>query len=298
MNGAFEDELAVFAEQLSDLHIAAGRPSHSEISKRAVSVTLPKSTVNDALHGKRLPKREFLIALVRVLVACGDNKDTVRISHDDPRLADWAERWNRLARLEKERRRVQQDQPASYSLPARPSIEYERPPSDASSHQLEAAKEGLQEILADLKTYEDRARDEFRELLDEKAQVEAELRELGRELGQQRADHAELKRKIAKLERDRIRLDRQVRELRQRLNEIPTERLALVEEQNEILTRQHSNTYEWGRYETRTRERIEAEMDAVRGTLSKEITRLTDELADSARKLAAADLLIRDLKNR
>ncbi|WP_406253890.1 hypothetical protein [Streptomyces chartreusis] len=298
MNGAYEDELAAFAEQLSDLHIAVGRPSHSEISKRAVSVALPKSTVNDALHGKRLPKREFLIALVRVLVACGDNKDTVRISHDDPRLVDWVERWNRLARLEKQRRRVQPDQPAARTLPAGPSIEYERPPRDASSHQLEAAKEGLQEILADLKTYEDRARDEFRELLDEKAQVEAELRELERELGQQRADHAELKRKIGKLERDRLRLDRQVRELRQRLNEIPAERLALVEEQNEILTWQHSNAYEWGRYETRTRERIEAEMDAVRGTLSKEITRLTDELADSARKLAAADLLIRDLKNR
>ncbi|MFE7893704.1 hypothetical protein [Streptomyces sp. NPDC057412] len=47
--------------------------------------------------------------------------------------------------------------------------------------------------------------------------------------------------------------------------------------------------------ETRERERIEAQTVAVRSTLSKEISRLTDELADSARKLAAADLLVREL---
>ncbi|GAA3544539.1 hypothetical protein GCM10022295_28080 [Streptomyces osmaniensis] len=31
---------------------------------------------------------------------------TVRIGHTDPRLADWVGTWNRLARLEKQRRQV------------------------------------------------------------------------------------------------------------------------------------------------------------------------------------------------
>jgi len=295
---AFEDALASFAEELSDLHIVAGRPSHAEISRRTMSVALPKSTVSDALHGKHLPKRDFLIALVRVLIACGDNKETVGIGHDDPRILDWAERWNRLARLEKERKRVPADEPPPRPLLASPSIEYQRPPRDAPSHQLEAAKEGLQDLLSDLKAYEEKARDEFRGLLEEKAKVEAELRELATELGHRRADHAELERKIADLERERLRLGRQVMELRHLLNELPAERLALMEEQTEILGWQHSNMYEWGRFETRERERVEAEMMAVRTTLSKEISRLSDELADSARKLVAADVLIRELKSR
>ncbi|MEU1198705.1 hypothetical protein ABZ446_21045 [Streptomyces sp. NPDC005813] len=298
MNGAYQDELAAFAEQLSDLHIAVGRPSYSEISKRAGSVTLSKSSVSEVLNGKRLPKREFLIALVRVLVAHGDNKTPEEISLDDPRLAAWPAKWHRLALLEAQRGRVQPDEPSAGPSLASPSIEYERPSREAPTHELEAAKEGLQEILADLKTYEENARDEFREALDKKAHVEAELRELEVELGQQRADHDELKRKIAELERDRLRLDRQVRELRQRLNKIPAERLALVEEQMEILTWLHSGAYEWARFETQRRERVEAELDEVRGTLSKKISRLSDELADSARKLAAADLLIRDLSHR
>lgn len=59
-----------------------------------------------------------------------------------------------------------------------------------------------------------------------------------------------------------------------------------------------SSAYEWGRFETRRREQVDAELEAVRGTLSKEITRLTDELAENSRKLAEADVLIRDLMNR
>ncbi|SHI13965.1 hypothetical protein [Streptomyces sp. 3214.6] len=58
---------------------------------------------------------------------------------------------------------------------------------------------------------------------------------------------------------------------------------------------EYRSNYEWGRFEERERERAEAELEAVRTALTREIAELTDALADSARKLAAADLLLRDL---
>lgn len=71
------------------------------------------------------------------------------------------------------------------------------------------------------------------------------------------------------------------------------------EVRQEVMWTVHSrtNSRPWPRElsETRERERIEAQTVAVRSTLSKEISRLTDELADSARKPAAADLVIREL---
>ncbi|MEH0577523.1 MULTISPECIES: hypothetical protein [Streptomyces] len=311
MTGSFDDELAAFAQELSDLHIACGRPGLTEIVRRADSFELTRSGVSEALTGMRLPKREFLIALVRVLVAHGDGKETRQISLDDPRLTLWSDEWTRLSRLQ--RQTQPQPHPQSYSkpkpkpkpklqpqahrVPSRLPVDFELPAQDAPRHELEGAKEGLRTIIADIEVLEEQTREEFRERLGERSKVKAGIRDLEALLAKERNDNAELKQQLADLEQQRDMLDGQVVALRQQLHDMTAEKLDLVNEEKEILTWQYRSNYEWGRFEERARERAEAELEAVRTALTREIAELTDALADSARKLEAADLLIRDLRN-
>ncbi|MFI5800156.1 hypothetical protein [Streptomyces sp. NPDC051677] len=305
MTGSFDDELVAFAQELSDLHIACGRPSLTEITRRAHSFELTKSGVSEALTGMRLPQREFLVALVRVLVACGDGKETRAISLGDPRLTVWSDEWARLSQLQRQTHSQPypqpklklKPQPQSHRVPSRLPVDFELPAQDAPRHELEGAKEGLRTIIADIEVLEEQTREEFRERLGERSKVKAGIRDLEALLAKERNDNAELKQKLADLQQQHDMLDGQVVALRQQLHDMTAEKLDLVNEEKEILTWQYRSNYEWGRFEERARERAEAELAAVRTALSREIAALTAALADSARKLEAADLLIRDLRN-
>ncbi|MEV1065154.1 hypothetical protein [Streptomyces sp. NPDC050263] len=299
-NGSFDGELAAFASELNDLYLACGRPGHAEIVRRARPAELSKADIGEALSGKRLPQRDSLITLVRILIADGDGAATQRIGVNDPRLTRWSEEWTRLSRLQEQSRRLKpRPSPAPYPqrAPSRPPADFELPSPDAPRHELDAAKEGLRDIIASLETHAGKTEEEFRELLDERSHLKAEIRRLKALLEKDRDDNAGLKKKLAHLSRQYDLMDGQVAALRQQLHDLTKEKLDLVEEEKELITWQYHSNYEWGRFEQRAREQAEAALAALRTETSTEIARLTGALVDSERKLEAADGLIHVLRN-
>lgn len=108
----FEQALTVATSELRKLRIEHGNPTYQEISGRAPGGRpLSPSGISETINGKVLPRLEFYMTLVRVLLAY----DTGRLAdHTDPRLAEWRARWNELKLLEPGRgRRAQGEDPAS-----------------------------------------------------------------------------------------------------------------------------------------------------------------------------------------
>ncbi|MBD0741322.1 tetratricopeptide repeat-containing protein [Streptomyces sp. CBMA152] len=103
----FRRALAVFAKDLEALRIDHGQPSLREIEKNApVARPLSVSAVSEVLNGKRLPGRDFLIALVQTLCAHDDPRRQP-VSLSDPRLDPWRVRWRELQLLKSDGRRAQ-----------------------------------------------------------------------------------------------------------------------------------------------------------------------------------------------
>lgn len=104
---AFALALASFAEDLEALRIDHGNPSLRDIKKRApVGRPLSLSALSEALNGKRLPSRDFLIALVQVLISYDDSQQRPA-SLNDPRLEPWRIRWRELQILKNTAKRTQ-----------------------------------------------------------------------------------------------------------------------------------------------------------------------------------------------
>ncbi|MFJ8437249.1 WD40 repeat domain-containing protein [Kitasatospora sp. NPDC094019] len=95
--GRYPEELALFAEELRDLRIACGSPALREVAKAAPpSRPLSVSAVSEALVGERLPRLDFLIALVETLLTLGDGGS---VGRDDERVKQWRTRWQDVERL-------------------------------------------------------------------------------------------------------------------------------------------------------------------------------------------------------
>ncbi|NUS25912.1 MAG: hypothetical protein HOV92_17060, partial [Streptomyces sp.] len=91
---AYQAELAVFARDLKDLQLASDI-TYRQIGDRS-PVVLSPSGIAETLRGRRLPSRDFLNALVRVLYEVQDGKP---VSREDPRLREWEDRRTHLRPL-------------------------------------------------------------------------------------------------------------------------------------------------------------------------------------------------------
>ena len=103
----YAEELAAFADALTELRVAQGKPPLAEIEQHAPSSRpLSKSALSEAFAGKRLPSIDFVVALVRTLLTMGDPEHS-QVSSRDPRLEEWRARWKRVQLLQIQERRTQ-----------------------------------------------------------------------------------------------------------------------------------------------------------------------------------------------
>ncbi|WP_406514556.1 hypothetical protein OG851_43365 (plasmid) [Streptomyces sp. NBC_00161] len=124
---SFSEELTRLAEDLRDLRISVGSPSLRTMVGLASSARpLSISAISEALNGKRLPRRDFFMELIRVLLTLDGGRP---ISHDDERLKPWRVRW-----MEVERLRVREALPGS-------KVESPSPTNDVA--QIEPAGQSL-----------------------------------------------------------------------------------------------------------------------------------------------------------
>ncbi|MFJ5924369.1 hypothetical protein ACIQF6_17400, partial [Kitasatospora sp. NPDC092948] len=94
---SYPRELSAFAMELRDLRIGCGSPSLRKVEKAAPSARpLSASAVSEALAGKRLPRLDFLMALVQTLLALEDGHP---VGREDPRVKQWRARWEELERF-------------------------------------------------------------------------------------------------------------------------------------------------------------------------------------------------------
>ena len=92
----YQQQLTAFAEELRDLRISCGNPSLRGLQKAAPSARpLSVSAVSEALAGKRLPRLDFVMALVQTLLGFEDGGP---VGRDDPRVKPWRMRWQQLER--------------------------------------------------------------------------------------------------------------------------------------------------------------------------------------------------------
>ncbi|MGC5402122.1 DnaJ C-terminal domain-containing protein [Streptomyces sp. DT20] len=124
---SFNEELARLAEDLRDLRIGVGSPPLRTMVGLASSARpLSVSAISEALNGKRLPRRDFFMELVRVLLTLDGGRP---IGHDDDRLKLWRVRWMEVERL---RVRV-----------AMPGTKVESPRQTSDVNQIEPAGQKL-----------------------------------------------------------------------------------------------------------------------------------------------------------
>ncbi|MEV7441697.1 WD40 repeat domain-containing protein [Streptomyces sp. NPDC091204] len=101
----FEDELAAFAADLCRLRIDRGKRSYRDLAARAArsqtGIRLPVATQSDAFRGKRLPRLDRLMGLVRILHAYDAyGREQPVPPHNAPELEVWRRRWRDLAALD------------------------------------------------------------------------------------------------------------------------------------------------------------------------------------------------------
>ncbi|CAL9324959.1 hypothetical protein SUDANB91_07037 [Streptomyces sp. SudanB91_2054] len=282
----YQRELAAFARDLKDLKLVNGigyRDFEKISQKHSLSVPLSASGVSEVMSGKRWPSRDFLLALVRVLLI---QQDGCLVDLGDSRLQQWDHRWKRLVQL---RDRAKQSTPLEVQhgsppdKPATVQIDFLPPPGDATLQELDSAKSDLREILSNLEEHATHVRNEFRQVLGEQSRVAAELSRLAELLEKERNHNEQLERQIEELEQLHGELGRQLEGLRDQLAEIDSDKAVLFEDESELNDRRAMLNFDWARYEEDRRARAEAEA-----------ARLREELADVKHKLEAADRLIRD----
>ncbi|GAA1993230.1 hypothetical protein GCM10009738_87690 [Kitasatospora viridis] len=94
---SFDEELARFAEDLRHLRISCGNPSLRELEKQAPpGRPLSASALSEAFNGRRLPRLDFLVAVVRTLLAIEEARP---VRDGDARIETWRVRWQEMERL-------------------------------------------------------------------------------------------------------------------------------------------------------------------------------------------------------
>ncbi|MGW5343398.1 hypothetical protein [Streptomyces sp. HUAS TT3] len=101
---AYEEALRSFAIDLTRFHINFGAPSYSQLVKASVRPKLTKAGVNEAFSGKRLPSREALAELVRVVSAPpeSDGPSPVFSRPQAGLIAQWRDRWVEVKFLQRQ----------------------------------------------------------------------------------------------------------------------------------------------------------------------------------------------------
>ncbi|GAA1413984.1 hypothetical protein GCM10009639_67580 [Kitasatospora putterlickiae] len=100
----FTRELREFAADLRTLRIERGQPSYGKISKRApAGRPLSVSALSSVMTGEYLPSLDFLMALVRTLLAF-DAEQPRPLTRDHPQLLEWRSRWAKLKTLQDQSR--------------------------------------------------------------------------------------------------------------------------------------------------------------------------------------------------
>ncbi|MGW7131288.1 hypothetical protein ACWGIA_23535 [Streptomyces bobili] len=264
---AYRTELTAFARELKDLQLAC-EITYREVGRRSPSVVLSASGVSQTLRGKRLPSRDFLLALVRVLYEVQDGQ---QVGHDDPRLRKWEERRKRLSLLRDRARQsgARVSGPDTFDESAAMDRGFVPPPDGATLLELESAKSDLRGILNNLHEHEQRVRGEFRQVLDEQTRVAAELSRLTALLERERDGKEKLERKVESLKRQRAELGRQLDDLRARFAEIDADRVALLKEESALNDRRAVVNFDWARYEEFLRQRADAEVIRLRDELAR-----------------------------
>nr|WP_229699005.1 WD40 repeat domain-containing protein [Wenjunlia tyrosinilytica] len=106
--GRFEEQLAALAGDLRRLRIQRGAPSLRGISARAAQGPTPLSVsaLSEAFKGKRLPRLDFFMALVRTLLCFDEDGQPHAPVGTAPEVAAWRTRWQAVetARVEDLRR--------------------------------------------------------------------------------------------------------------------------------------------------------------------------------------------------
>ncbi|MFI9289030.1 WD40 repeat domain-containing protein [Streptomyces werraensis] len=103
----FGRRLAEFAADLRTLRLECGNLPLREIARRAPRHRpLSAAAVSETLNGKRLPRLDFLMALVRTLLAHDQEGRPHPLDRDDPRLETWRARWRDLELLRTAQRPV------------------------------------------------------------------------------------------------------------------------------------------------------------------------------------------------
>ncbi|QMU72789.1 tetratricopeptide repeat protein [Streptacidiphilus sp. P02-A3a] len=106
----YTEGLRSFAEDLRALRISQGKPPLDEIRRNAPQDRpLSTAALSEALNGKRLPRLEFLMALIETLLLLGRPPGGRASVRADPRLREWQDRWEELQLLQS---RTRQPQPA------------------------------------------------------------------------------------------------------------------------------------------------------------------------------------------
>jgi WD40 repeat protein len=100
----YERRLAVFAAELRQLRLDRGNLPYRDLARRAKAVRgmrdLAPGTVSPILQGKRLPRLDVLIALVRVLLAYDMYGEFGAVpDRDHPEVGTWHSRWRELEAL-------------------------------------------------------------------------------------------------------------------------------------------------------------------------------------------------------
>jgi hypothetical protein len=262
---AYQAEQAAFARDLKDLQLSCDI-TYRQIGDRSPIVLSP-SGIAETLRGRRLPSRDFLNALVRVLYEVQDEKP---VSREDPRLRRWEERRTRVLLLRDRARQSGASDPDTGPGDSFPTdTGYVPPPDGATLLELESAKSDLRDILNNLQEHEQRVRTEFRQVLDEQARVAAELSRLTSLLEQERGDKERLEREVASLKRQRAALSKQLTDLRAQFAEIDADKVALLKEESDLNDRRAVLNFDWARYEELLRHRANAEVSRLREQLDR-----------------------------
>ncbi len=94
---SYGEELARFAEALTELRISCGSPSLRTLQQNAPRARpLSTAALSEAFNGRRLPRQDYLIAMVQTLLALDEGRPVQRT---DSRLQPWRLRWQELERL-------------------------------------------------------------------------------------------------------------------------------------------------------------------------------------------------------
>ncbi|WP_329460529.1 hypothetical protein [Streptomyces sp. NBC_01497] len=207
--GDFDRGLAAFAQDLKQLCRDRGKPSYRDITRRAEQIDsarpLPQGTVSGIFNGNRLPQLPTLVALVRTLLAHGeDGRPCDPPSYQAHELKLWRHRWSELDLMRESsvRGRAARGRPALVLAPEGEPTNPKDPAAEeatasvlADAHRKAEAIEAValaraEEILAEAQADRDQA---AAEKARQHTRIAGELEEARQEREQAAADAARIR---------------------------------------------------------------------------------------------------------